>query len=88
MKRSALMLMCIAALARSALADEPPAPPTQPQGGELRAACAADVKKLCADVTPGGGRIIQCLKEHKDEVSDGCKQAVMKARQGAADKKS
>ncbi|HEY1315104.1 MAG TPA: cysteine rich repeat-containing protein [Steroidobacteraceae bacterium] len=88
MKRSTLVFsMCIAALTRFAVADEPPAPP-QPRGGEVRAACEADVKKLCADVAPGGGRVMQCLKEHKEEVSDGCKQAIMKARQGAADNKS
>jgi hypothetical protein len=40
----------------------------------LRAACAADAKKFCAGVQPGGGRVVACLKEHKDELSDRCKQ--------------
>src|SRR5580692_756787 len=41
----------------------------------IRAACAEDAQKLCAGVQPGGGRIVACLKEHKDSLSDRCKQA-------------
>jgi Cysteine rich repeat len=53
------------------------------QGGsnDVRAACAQDVQKLCANVQPGGGRVIACLKQHQDQVSDTCKQAVTKAMQ-------
>jgi hypothetical protein len=40
-----------------------------------RSACAEDVQKFCANVQPGGGRIVACLKEHKDSLSDRCKQA-------------
>src|SRR5271155_1705650 len=41
----------------------------------IRAACAEDAQKLCAGVQPGGGRIVACLKEHKDSLSDGCRKA-------------
>src|SRR5882762_6512898 len=41
----------------------------------IRAACAEDAQKLCAGVQPGGGRIVACLKEHRDSLSDRCKQA-------------
>src|ERR1700694_4712147 len=41
----------------------------------IQAACAEDAQKLCAGVQPGGGRIVACLKEHKDSLSDRCKQA-------------
>src|SRR3984893_11961300 len=41
----------------------------------IRAACAEDAQKLCPGVQPGGGRIVACLKEHKDSLSDRCKQA-------------
>jgi Cysteine rich repeat len=41
----------------------------------LRAACTVDAKKYCAGVQPGGGRVVACLKEHKDELSDRCKKA-------------
>ena len=51
------------------------------QSADPRSACAADVQKLCAGVQPGGGRVLACLKQHKDQVSDGCKQAVMGAMQ-------
>jgi hypothetical protein len=33
-------------------------------------------------VAAGGGRILACLKQHKDQVSDGCRQAVTAALQG------
>ncbi|MEK6803528.1 MAG: hypothetical protein AABZ34_12810 [Nitrospirota bacterium] len=38
----------------------------------MRKACAEDVKKLCQGVKAGEGRIIQCLKEHRQEVSQSC----------------
>ena len=47
----------------------------QPSLAALRAACAADAQKFCSGVQPGGGRVVACLKEHKDELSDKCKQA-------------
>ncbi|WP_246207018.1 cysteine rich repeat-containing protein [Methylocystis heyeri] len=42
--------------------------------------CKADVERLCAGVEPGGGRIIKCLKEHKEEMSVGCAEALMKIK--------
>jgi hypothetical protein len=49
-----------------------------------RAACSADLQQLCPGVQPGGGRMLACLKEHRDQVSPACKQAVMSALQGSA----
>src|ERR1019366_10714037 len=46
-----------------------------PSLAAIRAACADDAQKLCAGVQPGGGRIVACLREHKDSLSDRCKQA-------------
>jgi hypothetical protein len=37
-----------------------------------RKACHQDVKKFCGDVQPGEGRIIQCLKQHTQELSPAC----------------
>ncbi len=45
----------------------------------LRAGCTDDAQKFCANVEPGGGRILQCLKNHKDSLSDRCKQAAQQA---------
>jgi len=36
-------------------------------------ACAADIKKSCANVEPGGGRIATCVKENLTNLSDACK---------------
>jgi hypothetical protein len=47
----------------------------QPSVAAIRAACQDDAQKLCAGVQPGGGRVVACLKEHKDSLSDQCKQA-------------
>ncbi len=64
--------------------DQPAAPPESSssprKGAEGRGfgnhpmgkACAEDVKTLCSGVKPGEGRIIQCLKEHRQEVSPSC----------------
>jgi hypothetical protein len=38
----------------------------------MRKACAEDIKKLCSDVKAGQGRIVQCLKRHAHELSQGC----------------
>jgi len=50
-------------------------PGSQPSMDAIRAACAADAQRLCAGVQPGEGRIVACLKSHKDLLSDQCKQA-------------
>ena len=39
----------------------------------LRSACGADVRALCAGVTPGGGRIIQCLAVQSASLSPNCR---------------
>ena len=36
-------------------------------------ACAADVKKVCANIEPGNLRIATCLKEHLTDLTDVCK---------------
>ncbi len=38
--------------------------------------CEDDLVKLCSDVAPGGGRLIDCLEAKADKVSDRCKRAV------------
>jgi len=40
---------------------------------KAQAACKDDITKFCADVKPGEGRIGDCLKGHKDDLSADCK---------------
>jgi cysteine rich repeat protein len=39
-------------------------------------ACVTDIKKLCADVEPGEGRVAGCLKQHLNELSTPCQNLV------------
>lgn len=71
-----LIAMTVEAPVRS---QNPSGQPESPQIAQARAACASDVQKLCAGVPSGGGKIVACLKQHKDQVSDGCKRAVLAA---------
>ena len=45
----------------------------------LAKACAKDVKSVCADVKPGGGKLKACVKEHFSELSTDCQVAIVKA---------
>ncbi len=45
------------------------------QTAEQRAACKDDFQKLCKGVTPGGGRIMKCLEQNRDKVSERCRKA-------------
>jgi len=42
--------------------------------------CKADVDKFCAQVKPGGGRIVQCLKQNEAQLSDSCKERMKMAQ--------
>ena len=76
-------------------AQSPSAPSTPPphdmqgeQGRSTRAgmqkfrqACEGDIKQFCANINPGGGRIIQCLESHSKEVSEKCRETLEKRGQ-------
>ncbi|MDD3447274.1 MAG: cysteine rich repeat-containing protein [Zavarzinia sp.] len=74
----------LAAAAVLALAATALIAPAFAQGGpaaqKVRAACTKDIETLCPGVQPGGGRILQCLKEKKDQVSPDCVAALEEAR--------
>lgn len=40
---------------------------------QIAGPCAETVATHCGDVTPGGGRIMKCLQDHRDEQSIACK---------------
>jgi hypothetical protein len=44
--------------------------------GPMHGACMSDVKSLCGSVQPGGGRIRDCMKEHRAQLSGSCKIAL------------
>jgi hypothetical protein len=41
--------------------------------------CTSDVQSLCANVKPGGGRVLACLQSHVGELSVGCSTILSKA---------
>jgi hypothetical protein len=43
--------------------------------------CANDIAKFCSDVKPGGGRILGCLQEHRDDLSASCRDRIANARE-------
>ena len=45
---------------------------TPDQTNALRIACEIDINKLCAGLQPGDERLLQCLKEHREEVTPPC----------------
>lgn len=45
---------------------------------EARQACQADAEKLCGDIRGGHGRIVACLRRHEQELSDSCKDEMMR----------
>jgi Cysteine rich repeat len=81
MKRAVMLCgLFITAAIESAAANQS-SPPNSTLLNEVRAACQADAQTLCPGVQAGGGRILNCLAQHKDTVSDVCKQALIKAKQ-------
>jgi hypothetical protein len=61
---------CRLLLAAAVLAGLMPAARAQAQ---VSGPCAETVQQYCRDVTPGEGRIIKCLNEHRDDQSPFCK---------------
>jgi hypothetical protein len=56
---AAILLVCAAAPASSE--------------AQIAGPCSETVTKVCKDVVPGGGRIMKCLNDHRDEQSIACK---------------
>ncbi|MBT8443981.1 MAG: hypothetical protein HKN81_01350 [Gammaproteobacteria bacterium] len=44
--------------------------------GYVGRACRDDIVKLCPETQPGDGRVLECLDEKQDQVSQRCKDAV------------
>jgi hypothetical protein len=54
----------------------PPSPEVQAARAAMRAACAADIKTLCADAQ--GPAVNQCLRTNQSKVSADCAAAMAK----------
>lgn len=48
--------------------------------GEFVQACQTDVQKYCEGVKPGDGRILNCLRGEKENISEPCRQVVDKIK--------
>jgi Cysteine rich repeat len=53
--------------------------PPSMASAELAGACLKDAKAMCPGVEPGGGKIRDCLKTHIKDLSDECKDVLVKA---------
>jgi Cysteine rich repeat len=53
--------------------------PPSMASAELSGACLKDAKAQCPGVQPGGGKIRDCLKTHIKDLSDECKEVLVKA---------
>jgi hypothetical protein len=47
---------------------------------DFKQACKDDAAKLCKDTKPGGGKIVQCLKQHEGDLSAACKDAMAQSK--------
>ncbi len=66
--------------AAPAVAPLGPIPPMRPRKAlEILSFCGPEQRALCADVPPGGGRIIACLAENAPHLSPPCYEAIARA---------
>lgn len=42
--------------------------------------CADDIDKFCKEIKPGGGRIMNCLKMHENELTVSCREKIMETQ--------
>jgi hypothetical protein len=71
----ALLLLHLPA---AAIAQDParaPSAETSELREKLRAACSADVQKLCPQIERGKGMIRACLQAHEGDLSEACRAA-------------
>ena len=54
---------------------------TAPLASAQERPCAQEREKFCANVTPGRGGIMDCLKAHESELSESCKKNLTTAEE-------
>ena len=72
----ALLAAGAVALAAPAFAQTNPQPT---EGQKMMQACGPDIQNFCSGVTPGGGRIVSCLRPHMRQLSPQCKGQLVEA---------
>jgi len=55
---------------------------TDAQRSAIKSACRGDYQNVCASVPPGTKDSLQCLVQHSDQVSSGCRAALAPAAAG------
>jgi len=70
MKKMVIMLIAAVFFAWSAPANAEEGP-----FEKLGVACGEELETLCPEVSVGQGRILACLEENKDKLSEACNQA-------------
>ena len=50
--------------------------PALAEGGLMQGACMNDIKSLCGSIQPGGGRVRDCMRDHRTQLSIDCKAAI------------
>ncbi|TCT04255.1 cysteine rich repeat-containing protein [Aquabacter spiritensis] len=66
-----LLLLAASFVPRAEIAAAPAITPQQMEA--VRTACRTDIRRLCAGVQPGEGRIVACMRANADAVSPPCK---------------
>jgi hypothetical protein len=67
------ILVCVMGLSGFASAQTPAA--------DQRGACGADYQKYCVGTQPGGGRVVACLNQHREQLSAACRKAIDSRKQ-------
>jgi hypothetical protein len=58
----------------------PPPPPPMAPSSAIATGCKQDIQTYCAEVAPGGGRVVACLRTHREQLSSECRAAFRTAR--------
>jgi len=69
-----------AALPMASSAQAQVSPQMRGEAIALMQVCRGDYDRLCAGVTPGGGRVLACLQNHTNQLSAACGQAMPRAQ--------
>jgi hypothetical protein len=49
---------------------------TLAEPGPMQGPCMSDIKTMCGSVQPGGGRIRDCMRKHRAQLSIACKVSI------------